>query len=138
MVAAAMSERQTVFFPSAAPWREENGRLRLSGSRCPACKASAFPHHSICPACGSDAQEKVELSDTGTIYTFSHIHIAPKGFAVPYTTAYVDLPEGVRLFGQIEGPQSAIEIGQNVAVVLGPVRTDEAGNTVLSYKFKRI
>lgn len=138
MAAQTRPEGSTVFFPSDAPWREENGRLRLVGSRCPGCGTSAFPRHGICPACGNDAQETAELSDTGTIYTFSHIHTAPKGFSVPYTTAYIDLPEGVRLFGQIEGPPSAVEIGQKVAIVLGPVRTDETGNTVFSYKFRRI
>lgn len=127
-----------IFFPQSAPWREENGRLRLLGSRCLQCQTSAFPHHSTCPSCGHESQESAELSDTGTIYTFSHIHVAPKTFTVPYTTGYIDLPEGVRLFGQIEGPPSEIAIGQKVAVVLGTIRTDETGSPVLSYKFKRI
>jgi uncharacterized OB-fold protein len=128
-----------LYFPASAPWREENGRLRLRGSRCPKCKAAAFPQHAICPSCGNDeVQDAIELSDTGTVYTFSHIHVAPKGFATPYSTGYVDLPEGVRLFGQFNMPASDIAIGQKVGIVLGPVRTDEAGRSVLSYKFGRI
>jgi uncharacterized OB-fold protein len=139
MSAVASPAQQAVFFPASAPWREENGRLRLQGSRCSNCKTTAFPHHSICPSCGQETgQDTVELSDNGTIYTFSHIHTAPKGFATPYSTGYVDLPEGVRLFGQIDTKPSDIAIGDKVAIVLGTVRTDEAGRPVLSYKFKRI
>jgi len=54
----------------------------------------------------------------------------------------------VRLFGQIEGSAAALRIGQQVAVVLGPVRAEagsaparggagaSVGRTVISYRFK--
>lgn len=136
---ALAEQQQTVFFPASAPWREANGRLKLQGSRCGKCNTAAFPHHSVCPTCGHDRdQAAIELSDTGTIYTYSVVHVAPKGFRTPYVTGYIDLPEGVRLFGQIDEKPSDVKIGETVAVMLGPVRTDEAGRTVLSYTFKRI
>src|SRR3954466_2334125 len=91
MGGSAVPDQQSVFFPASAPWREENGRLKLKGSRCSNCNAAAFPHHGVCPTCGDDSgQTPIELSDTGTLYTYSHIHIAPKGFRTPYTTGYVD------------------------------------------------
>ncbi len=80
----------------------------------------------------------MELSPVGTLYTFSEVHIAPKGFATPYAVGYVDLPEGVRLFGQIEATAAQLQVGQQVAVTLGPVRSDAAGGPVISYKFKGI
>ena len=87
--------------------------------------------------CGAESgQDTVLLSATGTLYSFSEIHIAPKGFATPYAVGYVDLPEGVRLFGQIETKAAELAIGQKVAIGLGPVRADAAGRTVISYKFK--
>ncbi len=125
------------YFPAARPWSEEGGEVRLHGSRCAKCGAAAFPAHRVCPSCGSDAgQEPVKLSSRGTLYTFTEIHVAPKGFATPYTVGYVDLPEKVRLFGQIEQPASKLSIGQKVMVVLGPVRVDQNGRSVISYKFR--
>jgi uncharacterized protein len=124
------------YFPPSQPWTERDGSVRLLGSKCVRCGAVAFPPHGMCPGCGAEhGQDEVELSPVGTLYTFSEIHVAPKGFATPYAVGYVDLPEGVRLFGQIEGRAADLKVGQPVAVMLGPVRS-EAGRTVISYKFK--
>ena len=127
----------TEYFPASRPWTEEGGAVRLMGSKCARCGAVAFPPHPSCPTCGTQSgQDTVRLSPVGTLYTFSEIHIAPKGFTTPYAVGYVDLPEGVRLFGQIEGRAADLKLGQQVAVTLGPVRTDTSGSMVVSYKFK--
>jgi uncharacterized OB-fold protein len=130
------------YFPASRPWTDEAGAVRLHGSRCGRCGAVAFPAHEACPSCGEIGQDSVLLSPVGTLYSFSEIHVAPRGFATPYSVGYVDLPEGVRLFGQIEGRAADLRIGQKVAVTLGPVRLDASvadagsGRTVISYKFK--
>lgn len=127
----------TAYFPASCPWTEEGAAVRLHGSQCGHCGAVAFPPHPSCPACGAESgQDIVQLSPVGTLYTFSEIHVAPKGFATPYAVGYVDLPEGVRLFGQIEGGAGALRLDQRVAVTLGPVRTDASGRSVVSYKFR--
>jgi len=126
------------YFPASRPWTEAGGMVRLHGSKCARCGVVAFPPHPMCPSCGAErGQHVVELSGVGTLYTFSEIHIAPKGFATPYAVGYVDLPEGVRLFGQIDAKASELKIGQQVAVTLGPVRAD-TGGAVISYKFKAL
>ena len=126
-----------VYFPASRPWIEQGSAVRLIGSKCAHCRAVAFPPHPLCPACGAESgQDAVQLSPVGTLYTFSEIHIAPIGFATPYAVGYVDLPEGVRLFGQIESRAADLRLGQQVAVTLGPVRTDASGRMVVSYKFK--
>ena len=129
----------TTYFPPSQPWTEAGGTVRLHGSKCARCGVVAFPPHQMCPSCGAErGQDTVELSGVGTLYTFCEIHIAPKGFATPYAVGYVDLPEGVRLFGQINAGAADLEIGQQVAVTLGPVRAEASGGTVISYKFKRL
>jgi uncharacterized OB-fold protein len=129
----------TAYFPPSRPWTEAGGAVRLHGSKCARCGVVAFPPHPMCPSCGEEhGQDTVALSGVGTLYTFCEIHIAPKGFATPYAVGYVDLPEGVRLFGQIEGEAAKLAVGQQVAVTLGPVRSDASGVTVISYKFKRL
>jgi uncharacterized protein len=127
----------TAYFPPSRPWSEAGGVVRLHGSKCAHCALVAFPPHPMCPGCGAEGgQDEVLLSPTGTLYTFCEIHIAPMGFATPYAVGYVDLPERVRLFGQIEGNASDLRVGQQVAVTLGPVRTQASGDAVISYKFK--
>ena len=129
----------TTYFPPSQPWTEAGGTVRLHGSKCARCGVVAFPPHPMCHSCGADdGQDTVELSPAGTLYTFCEIHIAPKGFATPYAVGYVDLPEGVRLFGQIDAKASELAIGQQVAVTLGPVRSDAGGSAVISYKFKAL
>ena len=142
---AQAADGNVAYFPASRPWTEEAGAVRLHGSRCGRCGGVAFPAHKACPSCGAESgQDAVLLSPVGTLYSFSEIHVAPKGFATPYAVGYVDLPEGVRLFGQIEGRAAELRIGQKVAVTLGPVRTDASvgvgptggGRTVISYKFQ--
>jgi uncharacterized OB-fold protein len=132
-----VSEGSGGYFPASRPWTLEGDAVRLHGTRCGTCGAVAFPAHPLCPSCGAaSGQEGALLSPTGTLYTFSRIHVAPKGFPTPYAVGYVDLPEGVRLFGQIDAPPGGLTVGQSVAVTLGPVRTDAAGRPVISYRFK--
>jgi uncharacterized protein len=126
------------YVPASQPWTFEGGAVRLNGSRCIHCGNVAFPPHLQCPACGAQSgQETAALSCVGTLYTFCEIHVAPEGFAVPYAVGYVDLPEGVRLFGQIEARAADLKIGQRLAVALGQVRTRE-GRAVIGCKFKEL
>ena len=86
------------------------------------------------PAAPRTGRTELALSPVGTLYTFSEIHVAPEGFSTPYAVGYVDLPEGVRLFGQIEARAENLKIGQSLVVKLGEVRTRE-GRSVIGYKF---
>jgi uncharacterized OB-fold protein len=125
------------YFPPSRPWTIEGETVRLHASRCERCGGLTFPPRRQCAACGG-AEDPVLLSGAGTLYSFSEIHVAPKGFATPYVVGYVDLPEGLRLFGQIEGRAAELALGQELAVTLGAVRRDAAGRPVISYKFKGI
>ena len=54
---------------------------------------------------------------------------------------YVDMPEGVRLLSMITGCKAsynALDLGQEMGLVFEPIRTDEAGNQVMAFKFKPI
>jgi benzoylsuccinyl-CoA thiolase BbsA subunit len=49
---------------------------------------------------------------------------------------YVDLPEDVRLFGQIEGEATELQVGAAVEVILGVVRVTDEGEPIIGYKFR--
>jgi benzoylsuccinyl-CoA thiolase BbsA subunit len=82
--------------------------------------------------------ERVRLARRGVLYSFAAVHVAPRGFDAPYVAGYVDLPDGVRVFAQIEAPAEVLRIDQPVEVVLGVVRHEPDGQPVLGYKFKPV
>jgi hypothetical protein len=48
----------------------------------------------------------------------------------------VDLDDGVRLFGQVEGSADTLSLDQRVTVVSGIIRTRNDGTQVVSYRFR--
>ncbi|MQA24959.1 MAG: hypothetical protein GEU94_05695 [Micromonosporaceae bacterium] len=114
--------------------RKSNERWRLVGSRCASCGKVFFPPRTLCADDLTKCEERL-LSTQGTVYEASHIRVAPVGFTAPYWIAYVDLPEGVRLFAQLdwrgdEPPRHGDAVECTVRVVrtephevLGPVFT---------------
>jgi uncharacterized OB-fold protein len=126
------------YYPSADCWVEEGNKVFLMGSRCPKCGKHAFPRRTVCDACGTSAGlESVRLSNTGTLYTFSEVHVAPKVFTTPYVIGYVDLPEDVRILGQVEHTAAELRPDDAVEVVLGVIRKSDSGQPVISYKFRK-
>lgn len=49
----------------------------------------------VCPKCLKGKLEELEVPSTGTVYSFTDIHVAPSEFAdiAPYTVALVQLDE---------------------------------------------
>ena len=85
--------------------------------------------------------EEVPLSTRGAIDTFTVIHVAPLGFKAPYVQAFVNLPEGVRIFSLITGCdplQNDLKDGSEVELVIEKIREDEKGNDLIGYKFRPV
>lgn len=113
-----------------------DGTGHLLGSRCPSCGACFFPQRHVCSRCLTEELEAAPLSSRGTVYTYTVIHQAAPGFEVPYALAYVDLPEGVRVLGQIAGVEpEAVHIGMEVELSLEPFGEDDQGQELIGYRF---
>ena len=121
------------FRPDVLEVGPEGGRLR--GSRCPACGAHFFPPREICSRCLGEL-EAVALSGRGTVYTYTVIHQGPPGFEAPYVLAYVDLPEGVRVLGQVEVAPEEARIGTEVELTLTTLGRDGDGREVVGFRFR--
>jgi uncharacterized OB-fold protein len=80
-----------------------DGSLHLCGAECTACGTRIFPAAPVCPSCNAEQLKPLALGATGTLYAYSTVHIAPAVWQVPYVIGYVDLPEGVRVFGKVAG-----------------------------------
>jgi len=112
------------------------GRPVLQGSACRDCHGRVFPPVAVCPECMSERIERVALSAEGTLYAFTVVHVAPKGWRVPYVAGYVDLPEGVRVFTHVVGADpSSLAIDMKVRLTTADLGIDETGRAFASYAF---
>ena len=122
----------------AAP---EDGQPHLMGSRCSACGKVFFPQQTLCTECFQEGTLKPNpLSTRGKLYAFTIVEresLAPKGFTVPYSYGYVDLPEGVRVLSKIIGwTPETLKINAPVEFVLETLREDASGEKVMGYRFR--
>jgi uncharacterized OB-fold protein len=108
----------------------------LFGIQCRDCAAKLFPPVEVCPECMSENIDRLALASRGTLYSWSVVHAAPKGWTVPYIAAYVDLPEGVRVFAHIVDADPAdLAIDMAVTLCVRQLGIDENGAAVTSYAF---
>jgi uncharacterized OB-fold protein len=96
------------------------GEVRLLGARCNDCSMKVFPITDVCPGCLSSSSSALTLGGSGRLYSYTTVHVAPPGWETPYVVGYVDLPEGVRLFGKVkaDGPHAlSVDMPVGVRVV---------------------
>ena len=108
------------------------------GAACLSCGKISFPRKPFCPACFDQQQEEVPLSKTGTLHTFSQSVMGPREMNRPYIIGFIDLPEGIKLYSLIvdcDPWDQTLEIDMEMRMVIGKIKTDEAGNDILGYTF---
>jgi uncharacterized protein len=100
------------------------GELRIQ--RCGQCGALRHPPGPLCPACGADRPGYVVAAGTGEVYSYVVQHHPPvPGKTLPIVVALVQLPEGVRVLGELLGvSRERVQIGLPVRVEF--VRVDSA------------
>jgi uncharacterized OB-fold protein/acyl dehydratase len=78
------------------------GELRIQ--RCGECGALRHPPGPMCPACGAAKPDYVVAAGTGEVYSYVVQHHPPvPGKKLPIVVALVQLPEGVRMVGELLG-----------------------------------
>jgi hypothetical protein len=101
---------------SAHYWKSVlDGKLLVQ--RCPGCGHAQFYPRALCTACGADP-EWLETSGTGRVYTFTVIRqngLKPFVADVPYVVAIIELPEGVKMMGNVtDCDPETVRIGMDV------------------------
>ena len=86
-------------------WIQSDGQPRLQGARCGDCGVVSFPVAKGCIACGSIAQEIVDLSTRGSIESRTQLG--------DRTVCEIQLDGGPRVMGWLESRELA-EIGSHV------------------------
>lgn len=114
--------------PETQPFWDGLKERRLLLQKCADCgKVRHYPRP-MCDACFSMNADWIDAAGTGTIHSWTITHYAfHPGWKgdLPYTLLTVDLPEGVRMNGQVRGiPEAALRVGLPVKVAFDAV-TDE-------------
>ncbi|GAA1544652.1 OB-fold domain-containing protein [Actinomadura kijaniata] len=104
--------------PLTAPYWEACRRGELALQRCAGCGRFVHFPEPTCPFCESAELAFERVGGRGTVHTFTVVHRSfLPGFATPYTVAWIDLPEGARVFGDVTGcPPERVRIGMPVEV----------------------
>jgi uncharacterized OB-fold protein len=121
---------------------KDDGTAALVGSRCEDCGAYFHGPVQFCQRCTSENVVAVELSRRGELHSYTYVIRAPAGWTgpEPYALAEVMLPENVLVASRVvdwkEGEDLAI--GAELEVVAEPVETDEEGNEIVVYAWRRV
>ncbi|HDP80275.1 MAG TPA: Zn-ribbon domain-containing OB-fold protein [Spirochaetes bacterium] len=110
--------------PEVQPWSEKFWEGTKQGKfliqTCGDCGAKIFYPRKYCPECWSGNLDWIEAKGKGKIYTFSTAYsmVEPRFMdELPYTLAYIDLDEGIRVMSRIvECDQKDIKIDMPVEV----------------------
>jgi uncharacterized OB-fold protein len=135
-------QEDTVFFHPDLLEIPEKAPPYLKGYRCRRCGKIWFPKFMPCPNpdCWSDEMDAIPLSRRGKIYSATDIFIGQPSMRQysPLIVGYVDLPEGIRIFAQLDGEIGSFRCDDEVELTTGPVRNNATGEPIFSYKFKKI
>ena len=126
-----------LFHPDLLALPADGSPAYLKAYRCTACGQLDFPRPTVCTACWGEMFEVVPLSRRGTLYSFSEIHVGQAGMQTPYLIGYVDLPEHLRVFAQLQGAPADFACDDVVELAVGPIRTGSDGMPLISYLFRK-
>lgn len=109
------------------PFWEGTGEGKLLLQHCRACGTSQYYPRPVCMRCMSRELQWREAQGVGTVYSYTVTRLPPEGFEgrEPYVLVSVDLPEGTRMLGTLQGvaPED-VRIGMPVRATFEKV-TDE-------------
>ena len=116
---------------------EENGGALLAG-KCTSCGAVFFPKRSACTECFGENMEEIKLRDGAKLYTFTAVQMPVHKYKPPFTIAWVEFPEGVRIMSQIkEADKYQLKVGMDLKLVIDTLWKDD-GKEIIGYKFEPV
>ena len=101
--------------------RADRERGVLMGTRCRECAAPSWPSRSVCHRCGSPELGVVAFEPTGTLLTFTTVHIPRPDLETPYTLGQVRIDsDGPVVFGHLRSLGADAKVPCPVRLALDP------------------
>lgn len=118
-------------------------QIRLKGSKCRVCGEVFLGKHLSCGNCANEDMEEITFSNKGKLWTYTVIRSRPPGDYkgpdpfIPFGEGLIELPEGIRLLSPLTDCDiNNLKIGTEWQLVVDVLYVDDAGNEVMSFKFK--
>ena len=119
-------------------FREGPSGMILLAGKCKTCGQVFFPKTPSCLSCGNDMTEEISLSKKGKLYSYSVVQMPSSHFKPPYAVGYVDMPEGVRIFGQLDMvEEKPFQVGMAMKVYVDTLWQEE-NKEIFGYRFSPI
>ena len=110
----------------------------LLATKCNNCSQIYFPPLRRCLECYGEDMEEVKLTNRGKLYTYTIVQMPVLHYEPPFALAWVELPEGVRVFTQLKNwEDTELKIGMDVNLVVDTLWEEEE-KEVYGYKFEPI
>ena len=112
----------------------------LLGTMCRRCGEHFFGHVVFCQNCSSRELDTVELTNHGTLYSYTIVRVPPAGWPgdVPYVLGQVELPEGPHVLSEvIDCPYEQLKVGMELKLALVVGAEDDEGRDVIVYKWRK-
>jgi uncharacterized OB-fold protein len=113
----------------------EEGQGALLAERCRSCGRVFFPRREFCPECSDKDLEPLELSGPARLYSHTRVMMPVHKYKPPFTLAWVEFPEKVRVMGQVKGDDRPLSIGMEMKLVIDTLWTEE-DRRITGYKFQ--
>jgi len=114
------------------------GDPHLVAQACTACGALFFDRRNACARCGETAFAPRALSTDGVLRSFTVVHRAAPGVAVPYVSSVVELDGGGVVKGNIVdagAEPEKFDLGMRVKLTTFPCGVDAEGTEAVAFGF---
>jgi uncharacterized OB-fold protein len=109
--------------------------IDFTGSRCTKCKTIVFPKKRVCPNCLADGMKEEKLPRVGKVFSLATLYNGvTEDFVIPYTNGYIELTEGLRVFGLIEDGEQGEKPKSGSRVSLSEIRKNKAGQLLYIFR----
>ena len=118
--------------------REIPHRYRLEAQKFKKSGFVTLANRYVDPTNGDNEFEKITLKGTGTILTYTAIHISSDDFArqTPFPVAIIETDEGARLTAQVVDCKTEdVKIGARVELIFRKV-SEEGNSGIINYGYK--
>jgi benzoylsuccinyl-CoA thiolase BbsA subunit len=124
------------------PLRENLFTEKIDGNlrcyKCKSCKHTLPPLTVTCQYCFSTDLEPMPLSKRGKLFAFTTNMLDSAHFKAPFTTGYIEFPEGFKIFAVLEKVEGKpFKIGMEMELLIQKL-WDQGENEVIGYKFRPV
>ncbi len=110
----------------------------LTAQECTSCGARFFDRRNACANCSATGFDRVAISPTGELRTFTIVSFAAPGVPVPFVAGVVDC-DGTSVRGNIinvDPDPEHVTTGMKVRLATYPVGTDVDGTVAINFGFE--